>query len=143
MIRAALALCLLLAACSSTSPPSGTAAVETATSPAAVAATAISDQQPAPQPSPSSSIQASPIPRADLYDRARRYRNRDITSPPPTQPPPARVGDSRSFFIYDLQTNQPLEVRATLLAQTEHADIWAQDGQRMSRDEAERAGTTF
>jgi hypothetical protein len=101
------------------------------------------DRQQTPQPSPAAHVQVSELPRANLYDLARRYRNLDVTAPPPTQPPTARVGDVRSFFIYDLQANQPLEVRATLLAQTEHADIWAQDGQRLSREEADRAGKTF
>ncbi|MGD9893022.1 MAG: hypothetical protein AB7R89_26150 [Dehalococcoidia bacterium] len=145
MIRAALALCLLLAvACSDASEPSNTAASGMTATPADAATPAVvTDRQQTPPATPAAAAQAPEVPRADLYDLARRYRNLNVTASPPTQPPLARVGDTRPFFIYDLQTNQPLEIRATLLAQSEHADIWAQDGQRMSRDEAERAGDTF
>lgn len=146
MIRAALAVCLLLlVACSSDPPPAEQSVVE----PSAVAQPATpATPRPDPtagtgSPAPDTRTLVPELPRADLYDLARRYKGIDITAPPPTQPPPARTGDTRSFFLYDLEANRPLEVRATLLAQTEHADIWAQEGQRMSRSDAERAGQVF
>jgi immune inhibitor A len=146
MICAALAVCLLLLVACSNSPPRAEPAAEDA--PAAAPPVAIVEHTveppPSAEPSPSASVVLTPeLPRADLYDLARRYRGLDVTAPPPTQPPAARVGETRPFFIYDLQANQPVEVRATLLTQTDHADIWAQDGQRMSRQEAERAGRIF
>jgi immune inhibitor A len=142
MIRAALAVCLaaLLIACSS--PRSGAQPAQRADT---VPATAAVESDPTPSGSATAAmLEPEPEPpRTDRYDLARRYLGLTITTPPLTQPPAARVGDTRSFFVYDLDANQAIEVQATLFARTEHADIWAQNGQRMSRADAERAGDAF
>lgn len=82
-------------------------------------------------------------PRADPYDLARRYRRTEIPPTALTQPPPAKTGDVRRFFVYDLAATRAVEVNATLLAQTEHADIWVQEAARYGRTDAERAGDVF
>jgi hypothetical protein len=159
MIRTALFACLLaiLAACAEDSPraapagtptaaeraaatPAGASAADTPAAPPAAAGPA----RPAGRSAPAATGDLEPEPpRADLHDLARRYRGLDVTAPPPTQPPAARVGDVRRFFVYDLNATRVLEVSATLLAQTEHADIWAQESQRFSRADGERAGEVF
>ena len=141
MTRTVLALFLisLVVACSDspstatqTSPPDRVQIEATLASapPTAQAAAASPDLEPA-------------LPRADLFDLARRYRGLDLPSQVITQPPVASAGAVRSFFVVDLEANRAQEVRATLLAQTEHADIWVQDGQRFGRADAQRSGEIF
>ncbi|MGH2599424.1 MAG: hypothetical protein ACRDJ9_08565, partial [Dehalococcoidia bacterium] len=151
MIRTALALLLCLLLVTGCTDDSDSAAdqpppVSQATATPSTNAAPASSLRPAPSGTATSTSQADlepQPPRADPYDLARRYRGLDVNATPRTQPPAAQVGETRSFFVYDLDATRAMEVRATLLAQTEHADIWAQEGQRLSREDAERAGREF
>lgn len=82
-------------------------------------------------------------PVADPYDLAQRLRGQTVTPEAKTQPPAAAVGDKRDFWTFDLNAPKAIQIRATLLAQTEHADFWVQEGQRGSAADAERAGRQF
>ena len=158
MIRTALSVCLILtcilAACADGSPRAAPAASpvagEQAAAPPPATPTAETPAgsagatRPSGRAVPAASGELEPEPpRADPYDLTRRYRGLEVTAPPPTQPPAARLGDVRRFFVYDLNATAILEISATLLVQTEHADIWVQDGQRFGRADAERAGQVF
>jgi hypothetical protein len=148
MTRTALSACLLLlltVACTDPSPRAApTAAPATNGSAAASPTAALGPTRPAGHAAPAAADALEPEPpRADLFDLARRYRGLDLADRKHTEPPAAQVGETRRFFVYDLSATSALEVSATLLARTEHADIWAQDGQRFSRADAERAGEVF
>jgi immune inhibitor A len=148
MIRAALAAVVLLAltACSDTEP--GRTSVPATASP--VPPMSVAAVRPAPvatggaQRAPASAVDLEPqVPIADPYDLARRLRRVDAAALSSTQPPAATVGDTRRFYVIDLNETKALEISATLLAQTDHADLWVQDGQRISRTDAEKGGRQF
>ena len=148
MIRAALAAVLLLAltACSDTESRRTSVPPTAPPVPPMSAAAA----RPAPvstggaQRAPASAVDLEPqTPVADPYDLSRRLRSVDASALSSTQPAAAVVGDTRRFYVIDLNETKPLEVSATLLAQTEHADLWVQDGQRISRADAEKGGRQF
>lgn len=153
MIRAAFAVLLLLFSASACSRAKPQAAVAPSPAPvtARVAANATTPSGPSLAPPPATpgavtpgSVDLEPEPpHADLYDLARRYRSLSVSGPPPTQPPPAQVGDTHDFFVYNIESTNVLTISASLIVQTEHADFWLQSGQNISRTEMERGARDF
>ncbi len=84
------------------------------------------------------------VPINDYYDLARRLEG--IDNVPPTLEPPAsafKVGDQKSFWVANNDTNAYFPIPATLRAATDHAYFWIQDGISYRKEDLTALAETF
>lgn len=93
-----------------------------------------------PSPNPTAHTEASPeqvleilsntiVPVNDLVDLAQRLqgkKNIQRTQSPPSKP--FQVGDTKSFWITNAETNESFQVQTTLRYVTDHAYFWIENG---------------
>ena len=83
------------------------------------------------------------IPENDPYDLARRLKN--IDNIPSTVPnlTDYEIGDSKEFWITNVDTNENNRILATLGYETENVYFWIEDGVKYDTKELARLVTTF
>ncbi|PWH18616.1 MAG: hypothetical protein DDG59_05655 [Anaerolineae bacterium] len=84
------------------------------------------------------------VPVNDLVDLAQRLQgkqNIQRTQPPP--PKPYQVGDTKSFWITNADTNESFQVQATLRYVTDHAYFWIENGVSYRERELQDLAETF
>jgi hypothetical protein len=84
------------------------------------------------------------VPVSDLRELARRLQGKDnlpLTLEPPAEP--FEVGDRKTFWVTNVDTNHNFQVETTLRFITEHLYFWIEDGVRYSEDELARLAETF
>ncbi len=84
------------------------------------------------------------VPINDLVDLAGRLQGKKNivrTQPPPAQP--YQVGDTKSFWITNADTNESFQVQTTLRYVTEHAYFWIENGVSYRERELQELAETF
>ncbi len=84
------------------------------------------------------------VPINDLVDLAGRLQGKKNivrTQPPPAQP--YQVGDTKSFWITNADTNQSFQVQTTLRYVTDHAYFWIENGVSYREKELQDLAETF
>ena len=84
------------------------------------------------------------MPINDLYDLARRLQGKQDV-PPTLEAPafPSQVGDAKSFWVSDTDTNDYFQVQASLRFATEHAYFWIEDGVNYRENELAALAEAF
>jgi hypothetical protein len=106
------------------------------------------EASPPPTPAPAgdtiAAIENALVPASDLIDLARRLQG--MPGIPPTLAAPAapfQVGDRKTFWAGNVDTNENFQVEATLRYRGERLYFWVENGVRYSPDDLERLGETF
>ncbi|HEY3110380.1 MAG TPA: hypothetical protein VGL23_16595, partial [Chloroflexota bacterium] len=87
---------------------------------------------------------ASPPPKRDVLDLARRFKVRPGTPTPiPTAGPPAQIGDRREFWVADSANKRYFKVTARLLQRSDHVDFYVQESERVDADGVARSIETI
>jgi len=85
------------------------------------------------------------VPTRDLRVLGMRF-NPDLGEVPPivnATPPQYQVGDERTFWVTNSDTDEKFEITAELLYITDHAYFWAEKGADVDQDELEKAAHVF
>lgn len=84
------------------------------------------------------------VPVNDLVDLAQRLQGKkNIPRIRPVPPPPSQVGDTKSFWITNADTNESFQVQTTLRYVTEHAYFWVENGVSYRQRELQDLAETF
>lgn len=84
------------------------------------------------------------VPVNDLVDLAQRLQGKqNILRVRPVPPPPHQVGDAKSFWITNADTNESFQVQTTLRYVTEHAYFWVENGVSYRQRELQDLAETF
>jgi hypothetical protein len=84
------------------------------------------------------------IPISDLYDLAYRLEEKsDIPSTYPAPDEPLQIGDTRTFWVLNVDTNQPYQVIAGLRYITDHLYFWIEEGIVFNRNEVHDLAEAF
>jgi immune inhibitor A len=84
------------------------------------------------------------VPVNDLVDLAQRLQGKkNIPRIRPVPPPPYQVGDTKSFWITNADTNESFQVQTTLRYVTDHAYFWVENGVSYRERELQELAETF
>ncbi len=88
-------------------------------------------------------LQQAEVPINDPHDLAQRLRGQ--TGIPETVPFPGlfRLGDRKSFWVSNVDTNENFQVEAVLRHVSDHAYFWVQSGVRYNEADLARLANTF
>jgi hypothetical protein len=89
-------------------------------------------------------LQQAEIPNNDARELAQRYNNiQDI--PATMEPPPAwhQTGDRMSFWVTNVDSDENMNIDATLQYVTEHAYFWIEDGVSYNEDDLAQLAEAF
>ncbi|MFZ5808944.1 MAG: hypothetical protein ACOY16_06660 [Chloroflexota bacterium] len=84
------------------------------------------------------------VPESNLIELAERLQGKKNISP--TQPPPTRpyqVGDQRTFWVSNVDTNENFQVNTTLQYVTDHAYFWIENGVPFKQKDLQDLAETF
>ena len=140
------------AAATAAGPPAPAATPIAASTPAGVAPEPVAPVTPA-APTPTidspegelARVLANPPPKRDVVDLARRFRVKPGTPTPMATPaaPPPPIGDVREFWVADSLRHRYFRARARLLARSEHADFYVQEGEKIDETAVRKSLDTF
>ncbi|NLE77471.1 MAG: hypothetical protein GX605_12055 [Chloroflexi bacterium] len=136
---------------SPTRVPTGTATPlalrPSATPTAALLATPTATQAPTATETPTTleALRNAELPHRDLAELASRlrYGGMPISAVAAAEPHPYEVGDVDTFWIANTDTREHVQIRAVLRYQTDHAQMWVEEGAKVDLDELRRSAERF
>ncbi len=91
-------------------------------------------------------LESTVIPVRDLHELAVRLRGLPASTPRTINPqgtPDYHVGDRRSFYVSNVDTDEQFEIHAVLQFETDHVYMWVEEGVSFDADELAAAARLF